>query len=80
MSAPVCRLCGVAHWAGAAHQFAGKAEPVAPVKASEVAANPSNGFDRKQYQRDYMRAYMAKKRAVDKGKAKALADAPQGEG
>ena len=65
MEAPKCRLCGDRHWGGCA--FAPQRHSAVMVrrerKVVEVPKRP-DGFDRKLYQREYMREYMRLRRAA----------------
>ena len=59
MEAKKCQTCGERHWGFKCE------ETRQDVKKVEMAPTP---FDRKAYQKNYMREYMRKKRAAEKAK------------
>ena len=74
MITPDCPICGGTHWPGMPHQTAqndqglddsGNEVTDAPesVGAKCAVEGASPGFDRKTYQRGYMKKYMADRRA-----------------
>jgi len=67
MDKPKCKLCGARHYANEQHQFSKDSEPARPAPKPKKAPAPlQTGFDRKAYQREYMRGYMRKRRALNK--------------
>jgi len=68
---PTCRVCGAAHWGTEPHAFGPSKESAKVARQVRVLTVPKAeprppGFDRKAYNREYNRKYMADRRAKAK--------------